>query len=93
MAFSLLWSRMIHNCALAGMVVVGAVTVLLWKQYGWLNLYEIEPEFILSSIAVVVVSLLSSTPSAQIQKPHKELIWRSLRTANYLWSAALKNSR
>lgn len=54
---SLLWPRMTRNGALVGMLV-GAATVIIWKQYGWLNLYEIIPGFLLSCAAIVVVSLL-----------------------------------
>ena len=39
---SVMWSRMTRNGALAGMLV-GAVTVIVWKQYEWLGLYEIIP--------------------------------------------------
>ena len=55
---SLFWSRMTRNGALAGMLV-GAVTVVLWKQVGWFGLYEIIPGFILAWLATVVVSHLS----------------------------------
>ncbi|PWU32214.1 sodium:solute symporter family transporter, partial [Enterobacter hormaechei] len=40
--FSVLWSRMTRNGALAGMII-GAVTVIVWKQFAWLGLYEIIP--------------------------------------------------
>ncbi len=33
---SVMWSRMTRNGALAGMLV-GAVTVIVWKQYEWLG--------------------------------------------------------
>ncbi|QWT42493.1 sodium/proline symporter PutP [Dickeya dadantii] len=62
---SLLWPRMTRNGALVGMLV-GAATVIIWKQYGWLNLYEIIPGFLLSCAAIVVVSLLGRTPSATV---------------------------
>ncbi|UJR56165.1 sodium/proline symporter PutP [Dickeya zeae] len=62
---SLLWPRMTRNGALAGMLV-GAVTVIVWKQYGWLNLYEIIPGFLLSSTAIMVVSLLGRAPSSVV---------------------------
>lgn len=63
--FSLLWPRMTRNGALAGMIV-GAVTVLIWKHYAWFDLYEIIPGFAYASIAIVIVSLLGKPPSAQI---------------------------
>jgi sodium/proline symporter len=62
---SLYWKRMTCNGAIAG-IIVGGITVLIWKQFGWLGLYEIVPGFVLSVITVVVVSLLDSKPSKQI---------------------------
>lgn len=64
---SLVWQRMTRNGALAGMIV-GAATVLIWKQYGWLNLYEIIPGFLFATVAIVVVSLLGKAPSATAQQ-------------------------
>lgn len=64
--FSLLWKRMTRNGALAGMLV-GAVTVIVWKQLALLGLYEIIPGFILGSLAIVVFSLLDKQPSAAMQ--------------------------
>ncbi|WP_439859096.1 sodium/proline symporter PutP [Pseudomonas sp. MBLB4136] len=66
---SLFWKRMTRNGAIAGMVV-GAVTVILWKQVegGMFDMYEILPGFILCALTVVVVSLMSSPPPAAIQK-------------------------
>ncbi len=39
---SVLWKGMTRNGALAG-VIVGAATVVLWKQFSTLGLYEIIP--------------------------------------------------
>ena len=64
---SVMWSRMTRNGALAGMLV-GAVTVLVWKQYAWLNLYEIIPGFIFASLAIVAVSLLGRKPSPAVEQ-------------------------
>ena len=64
---SLLWKRMTRNGALAGMVI-GAATVLIWKQYGWLDLYEIIPGFLFASIAIVLFSLLGKAPSVAAQQ-------------------------
>lgn len=46
---SVMWSRMTRNGALVGMII-GAATVIIWKQYGWFNLYEIIPGFILPAL-------------------------------------------
>ncbi|MGQ0801641.1 MAG: sodium/proline symporter PutP [Pseudomarimonas sp.] len=67
--FSLFWQRMTRNGALAGMVV-GAVTVLLWKQTGS-ALYEMVPGVLFASVAVVIVSLLGKPPSAAMVTRHQ----------------------
>ncbi|WP_011961155.1 MULTISPECIES: sodium/proline symporter PutP [Psychrobacter] len=78
---SLMWKRMNRNGALAGMIV-GALTVIIWVYAGiqtpdgvalndWL--YAIIPGFILSSIAIVVVSLATAAPSAKIQAKFEEM--------------------
>lgn len=66
---SLFWKRMTRNGALAGMIA-GGVTVIIWKQLtgGIFDLYEIVPAFILSIVAIVVVSLLDKEPEKAIQE-------------------------
>ncbi|WP_263146770.1 sodium/proline symporter PutP [Pseudomonas alcaligenes] len=64
--FSLLWKRMTRNGALAGMLV-GAVTVIVWKQLALFGLYEIIPGFAFASLAILVFSLLDKQPSASMQ--------------------------
>lgn len=59
---SLMWRRMTARGALAGMVV-GAVTVLVWKQAGWFGLYEMVPGFVLATLAIVLTSLLDREPA------------------------------
>ena len=61
---SLWWKRMTSRGALWGMVT-GAVTVLVWHQFGWFGLYEIIPGFIFGLIAIVAGSLSSPAPSAK----------------------------
>ena len=53
--------------ALAG-ILVGGITVVTWKQLsgGIFDLYEIIPGFILSIIAIVLFSLVSREPAAEI---------------------------
>ena len=65
--FSLVWKGMTRNGALAGMLV-GAVTVVLWKQYVGLGLYEIIPGFIFASLAILIFSKLGNGPSADMLK-------------------------
>ena len=67
----LLWKRMTRNGALVGMLV-GAVTVVVWKEFIGLGLYEIIPGFILASIAIVVVSKLGAEPAPSIVKRFEE---------------------
>ncbi|NAZ70097.1 sodium/proline symporter PutP [Vibrio toranzoniae] len=70
---SLYWSRMNRNGALAG-IVVGGVTIVLWKQFtgGWFDVYEIVPGIILSTISIVIVSLITGEPEDQVKKQHAE---------------------
>ncbi len=65
---SLFWRRLTRNGTLAGMVV-GAVTVIVWKNLtgGFFDLYEILPGFILCALVAIVVSLLDKEPSAEVQ--------------------------
>ncbi|MXP50904.1 sodium/proline symporter PutP [Pantoea sp. SoEX] len=65
--FSVCWRNMNRNGALAGMIV-GALTVLLWKHYGWTKLYEIIPGFIFSSIAIIIFSFTGNKPSTTVIK-------------------------
>lgn len=62
---SLFWRRMTHAGAMAG-IIVGGLTVLVWKQFAWFGLYEIVPGFIASLAAIVVVSLLDKKPGAVV---------------------------
>ncbi len=78
--FSLTWQRMTKTGALAG-IVVGAITVILWKQTGG-SLYEMVPGVIMASIAIVVGSLLSPTPSQAVQARHQQ-VRLSLRETGY----------
>ena len=66
---SLFWGRMTRGGALAG-IIVGAVTVLVWKQFALWGLYEIVPGFILGWVSVVVASLLSAEPSKSMRQAH-----------------------
>jgi len=71
MLFSLFWKRTTHTGAVVGMVG-GAAMVFLWKLViskigGVFAIYELLPAFIFSSILIVVVSLLTKKPSAEIE--------------------------
>ncbi|WP_368879147.1 sodium/proline symporter PutP [Proteus mirabilis] len=65
---SVTWKRMTRNGAFAG----GALTVLVWMQYKWFGLYEIIPGFIFASIAIVIVSLMGKSPTAENQQRFDE---------------------
>ncbi|MFD2216786.1 MULTISPECIES: sodium/proline symporter PutP [Metabacillus] len=73
---SLFWKRMNRWGALAGMIV-GAVTVVVWKQLTTsgaisFSLYEIVPGFILAWIAVLIVSLATGAPSKDIEEEFEQ---------------------
>ncbi|PCJ46445.1 MAG: sodium/proline symporter PutP [Gammaproteobacteria bacterium] len=65
--FSLLYRQMTKNAALAGMLV-GAITVVVWKQLsgGIFELYELLPGFIFASFAIVLVSKFDKEPEQEI---------------------------
>lgn len=71
---SLFWKRMTASGALAGMVI-GAITVVVWSQLegGLFDLYEIVPGFVLGWLAILLVSLISPEPSAEIQEEFDEM--------------------
>lgn len=70
--FSLYWKKMTRNAALAGMIVGGATTII-WKHFiaplgaPW-NVYELLPAFVLSSLAIVLVSLMDKKVDSAITK-------------------------
>lgn len=64
---SLYWKRMTLKGAYAG-VIVGGLTVLIWKHFEWFGLYELVPGFFFSVAAIVIVSLMDKKPSETILK-------------------------
>ena len=72
---SLFWKRMNRNGALAG-IIVGGVTVVVWKQIDTMGLYEIIPGFILATLAIVIVSLITPAPSASIERTFDDVAGR-----------------
>lgn len=68
--FALFWKRTNKWGALAGMLAGGAM-VFVWKYVianlgGVFAIYELLPAFIVASIAIVVVSLLTKAPDKEI---------------------------
>ncbi|MCH4248627.1 MAG: sodium/proline symporter PutP [Acinetobacter populi] len=69
---SLFWKRITLNGAVLGMIV-GAVTVILWKNLlASTGIYEIIPGFILATAVMIVVSLLGKAPNAQVVQRFEE---------------------
>ena len=67
---ALFWRRSNKWGALAG-IVSGGVMVFVWKFLvrplgGAWDIYELLPAFVVASIAIVVVSLLTSKPDSEI---------------------------
>ncbi len=68
--FALFWRRTNMQGALAGMIVGGAM-VFIWKfvvrpMGGILDIYELLPAFILSALAIVIVSLITPEPDRRV---------------------------
>ena len=75
--FALFWKRSTKWGALAGMVAGGAM-VFIWKYLiaprgGAWAIYELLPAFVVASVAIVVVSLLTAKPDAEIEKIFDEV--------------------
>lgn len=75
--FALFWKRSNKWGALAGMVA-GGVMVFVWKflvrpMGGAWNIYELLPAFIVASLAIIIVSLLTQAPSEEITKEFEEV--------------------
>ncbi|MGR5220566.1 sodium/proline symporter PutP [Vibrio parahaemolyticus] len=69
---SLYWSGMNRNGAIAG-IILGGVTIVIWKQLtgGIFDVYEIVPGFILSTLAIVLVSTMTGGPEKAVQDQHE----------------------
>ena len=70
MLTSLYWRRTNLKGALAGMLV-GAATVIIWTNFvaplgGIFAIYELLPAFVLGTLAIVVVSLLTEEPPQEV---------------------------
>jgi sodium/proline symporter len=64
---SLYWKRSTRNGAIAGMMT-GFFVVILWKQFlAFTGIYELLPAFVLSFVAIIVVSLMGQKPSASME--------------------------
>ena len=77
MLFSLFWKRTNKWGVLAGMITGGAM-VFIWKYLvrplgGAWNIYELLPAFLLACVVIVVVSLLTPAPGAQVVKEFEEV--------------------
>ncbi len=77
MLFSLFWKRINRAGAIAGMVSGGSM-VFIWNLLirplgGIWDIYELLPAFIISSLCIVIVSLLTKAPSAEVQKEFDEV--------------------
>lgn len=68
---SLYWKRLTQEGAYAG-IIVGMVTVAVWIFFDIGYVYELVPGFVLSGIAIVVVSLLSDEPDDEVVREFED---------------------
>ena len=78
MIFSLFWKRTTRAGAIAGMVS-GAAMVFIWKLGisklgGLFAIYELLPAFIISSLVIVIVSLITPKPSKEIEEDFESIL-------------------
>jgi sodium/proline symporter len=71
------WDRTSGWGALAG-ILVGGLVVLAWRQLdgGVFELYELLPAFVLSTLALIGVSLLGPAPPGEVLDRHRDLMSR-----------------
>ncbi|MBE7081232.1 MAG: sodium/proline symporter PutP [Clostridiales bacterium] len=86
MIMSLFWKRINQKGAVAGMIT-GGVMVFVWKLLlnpigGVFAIYELLPAFILSLIAIVVVSLLTKKPDEEITKTFEKV--KAMSKGNFI---------
>ena len=72
MLFSLFWKRTTYAGAISGMLS-GGIMVFVWKLLlkplgGVFAVYELLPAFIISSLVIFIVSLVTKKPSEQIEE-------------------------
>ena len=70
MLMSLYWRRTTLQGAIAGMIT-GAVSVVVWNTFiaplgGVFAVYELLPGFVLSMLAIIIVSLATKEPPAEV---------------------------
>lgn len=77
--FALFWKRSNKWGALAGMLT-GGIAVFVWKYVIRVNfagtvfdIYELLPAFILASVAIIVVSLLTKAPEKEIIETYESV--------------------
>lgn len=76
--FSLFWRRSNTLGALAGMVS-GGIMVFVWKYLvrplgGVWDIYELLPAFIVASVMIIVVSLITKAPSEEVTKEFDSVV-------------------
>lgn len=82
MLLSLFWKKTTRGGAIAGMIAGGSM-VFIWKLLlnplgGIFGIYELLPAFIVSCIAIVIVSVLTEKPSKEVQdefEKAKVIVW------------------
>ncbi len=74
---SLFWKRTTKKGAIFG-IIIGGITTIVWRYLGLefsgiFSLYEIIPGFLISLIAITVISLLDEKPSVEIIKEFEQV--------------------
>ncbi|MDY5904171.1 MAG: sodium:proline symporter, partial [Succinivibrio sp.] len=69
---SVFWKKMTLPGAILGMIA-GAVTVIIWEIGGYFDLYSLVPGFIISSVVIFVVSLLTQKNNSEVERLFEKL--------------------
>ena len=67
--FALFWRRMTRQGAIAGLVA-GGISDIVWffMSGGIFDIYEIIPGFIISTLAIIIVSLMTKVPDDMVKE-------------------------
>ena len=64
---SVFWKKMTLPGAVFGMIS-GAVTVIVWEYFNFLDLYSLVPGFVISCVVIFVVSLLTQKNNKDVEE-------------------------
>lgn len=69
---SLFWKRMTLSGCITGMIT-GALVVIIWEYFQFFGLYSLVPGFLISALAIMIVSLCSKADNSKCEALYERL--------------------